>query len=97
VSDDDLYDEEDDEVTAVDPPWDIQLEGRPWTVDLFYARGNVLPERMELIDGRLFWSQRERLGMLAALLENVGLAEAVRLAPRERWLEALDALDRESG
>jgi len=28
--------------------------------------------------------------MLAALLENVGLAEAVRLVPRERWLEALD-------
>lgn len=84
---------DDDEASGlpeVDPPWDIRLEGRRWTVDLYHARGDALPEKMELIDGRLFWSQRERLGMLAALLENVGLAEAVRLAPRDRWLEALD-------
>jgi hypothetical protein len=84
-------DEEASGLPAVDPPWDIRLEGRRWTVDLFHARGDALPEKMELIDGRLFWSQRERLAMLAALLENVGLAEAVRLAPREHWLEALDS------
>ena len=74
----------------VNPPWDIGLEGRRWTVDEFHARGDALPEKMELIDGRLFWSQEERLALLAALLEQVGLIEAVRLAPRERWLAALD-------
>jgi hypothetical protein len=44
---------------------------------------------MELIDGKLFWSERERLNMLAAMLEQVGLREAVKLAPKELWLEAL--------
>lgn len=32
-----------------------------------------------------------RIRLLAMILVNVGLKEAVRLAPRERWLEALDA------
>lgn len=71
-------------------PWDVDLEGRRWTVDEWHARGEALPEKFELIDGRMFWSQEERLALLAALLENVGLIEAVRLAPRERWLAALE-------
>jgi hypothetical protein len=48
---------------------------------------------MELIDGKLFWSERERLGILAAMLEQVGLAKAVTLAPKSLWLEALDRLE----
>ena len=71
-------------------PWDVDLEGRPWTVDEWHARGDALPEKFELIEGRLFWSREERLALLAALLENVGLVEAVRLAPKDRWLAALD-------
>ena len=71
-------------------PSDIELEGRRWTVNEWHERGETLPEKFELIDGRMFWSQEERLALLAALLENVGLVEAVRLAPRERWLAALD-------
>ncbi len=83
-----------DDATSRQPfgasPWDIDLDGRTWTVDEWYARGENLPEKFELIDGRMFWSQEERLALLAALLEQVGLTEAVRLAPRERWLAALD-------
>ena len=71
-------------------PWDVDLDGRRWTVDEWHQRGEALPEKFELIDGRMFWSQEERL---AALLENVGLIEAVRLAPKERWLAALDRAD----
>ena len=71
-------------------PLDVGLEGRRWTVDEWHARGAALPEKFELIEGRMFWSQEERLALLAALLENVGLVEAVRLAPKERWLAALD-------
>ena len=74
-------------------PSDVDLEARPWTVTEWHARGEALPEKFELIDGRLFWSQEERLALLAALLENVGLVEAVRLAPRERWLAALERAD----
>ena len=71
-------------------PWDVDLQGRRWTVDEWHARGEALPEKFELIDGRLFWSPEERLALLAALPENVGLVEAVRLAPKERWLAALE-------
>jgi hypothetical protein len=71
------------------PGWDIGLEGRRWTVDHWLALGSALPEKFELIDGKLFWSERERLGMLAAMLEQVGLVAAVKLAPKELWLEAL--------
>jgi hypothetical protein len=69
--------------------FDIGLEGRRWNVDRFLSLDTVLPEKMELIEGKLFWSQRERLGMLSAMLEQVGLVEAVKLAPKELWLEAL--------
>ena len=75
------------------PTWDIGLEGRRWNVTRFHELDSVLPEKMELIDGKLFWSERERLGMLAAMLEQVGLREAVKLAPKELWLEALRQLE----
>jgi len=74
-------------------PRDVDLEGRRWTVDEWHERGETLPEKFELIDGRMFWTQEERLALLAALLENVGLVEAIRLAPKERWLAALDRAD----
>jgi hypothetical protein len=73
--------------------FDIGLEGRRWTVNRFHELDTVLPEKMELIEGKLFWSERERLGMLGAMLEQVGLAKAVTLAPKELWLEALRRLD----
>lgn len=48
-----------------------------------------MPEKIELIDGKLFGTEGDRLRMLGLLLENVGLLPAVRLAPLERWREAL--------
>ena len=73
--------------------FDIGLEGRRWKVDRFHELDTVLPEKMELIDGKLFWSERERIGMLGAMLEQVGLAKAVTLAPKELWLQALAQLE----
>lgn len=84
-----MYDDELDEERREPPHWNIGLEGRTWNVDHFLSLDGVLPEKMELIDGKLFWSQRERLAMLSAMLEQVGLREAVKLAPKELWLEAL--------
>jgi hypothetical protein len=86
-----------DEPRDEDQDWDkplpyprpIGLEGARWTVDDWDALGSMFPEKFELIDGKLFWSERERVGMLAAMLEQMGLVVAVRLAPRELWLEAL--------
>jgi hypothetical protein len=90
-----------DEPVKLDPEsidWDappepgtfqIGLEGRLWKVTRFDELETVLPEKMELIEGKLFWSERHRLGMLGAMLEQVGLVEAVKLAPKELWEEAL--------
>lgn len=78
-------------------PRPIGLEGQRWTVDEWDALGHMLPEKFELIDGKLFWSERERVGMLAAMLEQMGLVAAVRLAPKELWLEALRLAEESDG
>ncbi|MFN8558236.1 MAG: hypothetical protein U0531_13140 [Dehalococcoidia bacterium] len=39
----------------------------------------MTPEKFEMIDGKLFWSDEERLTMLALMLENVGIDAALRL------------------
>jgi hypothetical protein len=90
-----------DEPAKLDPEsidWDappepgtftIGLEGQLWKVTRFDELETVLPEKMELIEGKLFWTERHRVGMLGAMLEQLGLVEAVRLAPKELWEEAL--------
>lgn len=77
-----------------DPPWDIRREGRAWRAEAF-ERYQMTPEKFEMIDGKLFWSDEERLTMLALMLENVGIDAALRLGDRRLWREALDALDRQ--
>ncbi len=50
------------------------------------------PEKFELLDGYLFDTRQHtesRRRLLHLLLVNVGLLEAVRVAPEERWREAL--------
>ena len=93
-----MTDYEDENEASWDAPpepgrFDIGLEGRRWTVDHWHSLGDVLPEKFEMIDGKLFWSEQERLGMLATMLEQVGLAKAVTLAPKELWLQALAQLE----
>ncbi len=51
--------------------------------------GDCCPEKIELIEGQLFWSEEDRLRMLALLLANVGIDRAVRLGTREDWQAAL--------
>ena len=81
-----------EQVYAMD--WDIRLEGRAWGGGEGLARYERAPEKLELIRGRLCWSEEARLLLLGLLLENVGLNAAVRLAPPERWREALAHLER---
>lgn len=73
--------------------WDIRREGRAWNADEMISRYNVIPEKIELIRGRLFWSEEDRLNMLALLLENVGIDKAVRLGDPDVWYEAMSQLD----
>jgi hypothetical protein len=59
-------------------------------------RCELTPEQIELIDGKLFWSDEDRLTMLALLLENVGTDVAVRLGHPEVWRAAVAGLDDQS-
>ena len=77
-----------------EPEWDIRPEGHAWMTGGF-EKFMALPPKMELIDGKLFWSDEDRRDMLAALLEHMGTREAVRLGDPEAWLTALRELERE--
>ncbi len=66
------------------------LEPQPITFAQYQA---LTPEKLELLSGYLIApgdSADERRQLLALLLVNVGLIEAVKLAPEARWREALD-------
>ncbi|MFQ6119477.1 MAG: hypothetical protein ACE5KE_06280, partial [Methanosarcinales archaeon] len=67
----------------------VHLEPRPLNYDQFFE---LTPEKFELVEGYLFdppHLNETRLKLLSLLLINVGLKEAVQLAPEERWKEAL--------
>jgi hypothetical protein len=48
-----------------------------------------MPEKIEMIRGKLFWDDEERLTVLALLLENLGVDQAVRLGDPAVWREAV--------
>ena len=79
------------------PPvrWDIRREGRAWSSDEVWPRYSLTPEKMELIEGKLFWSDEDRLNMLGLMLENVGADKAVRLGSPEVWREAIANLEKD--
>lgn len=72
--------------------WDIRRQGRSWAGREGQERFNLTPEKFEMCDGRLFWSDEDRLNLLGLLLENVGVDRAVRLGDAKVWLEAVGAL-----
>lgn len=66
------------------------LEPRAITLEEFHAH---TPEKVELLGGFLFGPADDldaRRRLLNLLLVNVGLLEAVKLGPEERWREALE-------
>jgi hypothetical protein len=78
--------------------WDIRPEGRAYTIEEAYARDELLPNaRIELIDGKFFHSDEERLIMLAVMLENLGIDAAVRLGNPDHWRQAVAALPPSAG
>jgi hypothetical protein len=68
--------------------WDIRREGRRWTKDEFERRMNQAPEKIEYVAG-IFASERERLTVLAMLLENLGIDKAVQFGKLEDWKAAV--------
>lgn len=72
--------------------WDIRRDGRAWGAEAM-SRYQMRPEKTEMLGGRLYATEEERLTMLALLLENVGADEAVRLGDPSVWRAAVAALD----
>ena len=72
--------------------WKIGLEGHSWDGDEMLERLELMPEKREIIDGKLFWTEEDRLAMLAMLLENVGTAAAVKLGDADAWRRAVASL-----
>jgi hypothetical protein len=48
-----------------------------------------IPEKLELCDGILIGDKEQARKLLLLLLYNIGLEEAVKLAPKELWKQAL--------
>lgn len=73
--------------------WDIRREGHAWKGDEIYSRyRDLTPEKIELIDGKLFWTEEDRIAMLGLLLENVGADATVRLGDPAVWKAAVAAM-----
>ena len=71
--------------------FDIQRQGRKWTrAEIKEKYHELCPEKIELIEGKMFWSDEERLNMLGLLLENVGMDAAVSLGDSALWKKAID-------
>ena len=72
--------------------WRIGRVGRRWVGNELRQRVDLLPEKFEVIDGELLWSEEERLAMLAVILEQVGVDQAVRLGDPAVWRAAVAGL-----
>jgi len=74
--------------------WDIRLDGRAWARDEALSRHGMISEacRVEMNQGKLLWSDEERLILLGLLLENIGAAQAVKLGDPQVWRDAVEAL-----
>jgi len=81
-------------MTRPKTPWCIENEGRAWEGDEAQQRWSLTPERFELVGGKLFWSEEDRLNLLGLLLENVGANQAVRLGDPQVWRRAVELLQK---
>jgi len=85
-----MYDDLDSESASMpEVQWRIEQGARVWDADEASARWELTPERLEMNGGKLFWSDAQRLTLLALLLENVGADAAVRLGDPEVWRAAV--------
>ncbi len=71
----------------------VGLEGRAWEPDEAHFRHDELPQKIEMIRGKIFWSDDERVLMPAALLEQMGATAAVHIGDADVWRAAVRELD----
>jgi hypothetical protein len=61
------------------PKFKFNPEARAWQGDEVWEKYSLTPEKMELIEGKLFWTDEQRENMLGLMLEMVGTDKAVAL------------------
>ena len=81
-------------MTSDRPNWDIRNEGRAWSGEEAFARYMLKPHKIELIEGKLLFSNEDRETLLALLLENVGADRAMQLGDPEVWRATVAKLPR---
>jgi hypothetical protein len=91
-------DDEDDAVEDIDPltfDWRFGRQPIDWkeATGSYVKRYRLAPDKIEMIEGKLFWSEEERLVMVGLLLENLGIDKVMRLGDPKLWKEAAEALD----
>jgi hypothetical protein len=74
--------------------WDIRREGRQWTHEEFERRIEQAPEKVEYTGG-IFVNERQRLVVLAMILENLGIDKVVRFGNLDDWKAAIADLERQ--
>ena len=72
--------------------WNIGREGRGWDGDEFEKSYNVMPDKIEATDGKAFFDEEQRLKVLGALLENLGIDRVVRFGEPALWRAAVAEL-----
>ena len=75
-----------------DGVWNIGRQGRAWPQAEALQRHDSLPVPLEMVGGKLLWSDEDRIRLLAALLENVGADKAVRIGDAAVWRAAVAQL-----
>ena len=71
--------------------WNIRRKGRHWRKEAM-DRYQLTPEKIEMVDGQLFYNDTKRLLLIGLLLENVGIDKVVRLGDPQVWRDAIVAL-----
>jgi hypothetical protein len=74
--------------------WKIGNAGRAWVGDEARHRHRLTPEKLEMVGGKLLWTDEDRETLLGLLLENVGADSAVRLGDPAVWRAAVAKLGR---
>jgi hypothetical protein len=72
--------------------WKILNEGRAWRGEEARERFALTPEKLEMVYGKLLWSDEEREKLLGLLLENVGADRTVQFGDPEIWRVAVAKL-----
>jgi hypothetical protein len=64
--------------------WDIRNEGRSWRAGEAMERYFLGPEKLEMVNGKLLWSDEDRETLLGSLPENVAALGKLDISPIAR-------------